>query len=42
MFVGRSGLNETAEQRDLLAEARELLAIFIQSTKTASTNNGPE
>lgn len=39
MFVGRSGLNETADQRDLLAEAREPLAIFIQSAKTASDNN---
>ena len=39
MFVGRSGLNETADQRDVLAEARELLAIFVQSAKTASDNN---
>jgi four helix bundle protein len=37
-FVGRSALNETAEQKDLLAEGRELLAIFIQSAKTASQN----
>ena len=42
MFVGRSGLNESADQRDLLVEARELLAIFIQSAKTASTNNNPQ
>jgi four helix bundle protein len=39
MFVGRSGMNETADQKELLAEARELLAIFIQSAKTASRNN---
>jgi len=38
-FVGRSALNETAEQKDLLAEGRELLAIFMQSAKTASENN---
>jgi four helix bundle protein len=39
LFVGRSGMNETAEQAELLAEARELLAIFVQSAKTASHNN---
>ena len=38
-FVGRSGINETTEQRELLAEGRELLAIFIRSAKTASDNN---
>jgi hypothetical protein len=38
-FVGRSALNETPEQKELLAERRELLAIFIQSAKTASDNN---
>jgi four helix bundle protein len=38
-FVGRSALNETPDQSDLLAEGRELLAIFIQSAKTASQNN---
>ena len=38
MFVGRSGLNETLDQKELLTEGRELLAIFIQSAKTASTN----
>jgi four helix bundle protein len=38
-FVGRSGINETTEQRELLAEGRELLAIFVQSARTASTNN---
>jgi four helix bundle protein len=39
MFVGRSGMNQTTEQRALLAEGRELLAIFVQSTKTASDNH---
>jgi four helix bundle protein len=39
LFVGRSGLNETEDQKDLLGEGRELLAIFIQSAKTASDNN---
>jgi four helix bundle protein len=38
-FVGRSGLNQTPDQTELVAEARELLAIFIQSAKTASQNN---
>src|SRR5579885_1745128 len=38
MFIGRSGMNETLEQKELLAEARELLAIFIQSSKTARGN----
>ena len=38
-FTGRSGMNETSDQRELLAEGRELLAIFMQSTKTASQNN---
>jgi four helix bundle protein len=38
-FVGRSGMNETGDQQELVAEARELLAIFIQSAKTASDNN---
>jgi four helix bundle protein len=38
-FVGRSGMNETVDQKELLAEGRELLAIFIQSAKTASQNN---
>jgi hypothetical protein len=31
-------MSETVDQKDLLAEARELLAIFIQSAKTASNN----
>lgn len=39
MFVGRSGMNETPDQRELLAEGKELLAIFIQSAKTARQNN---
>ena len=39
LFVGRSGMSGTAEQRELLAEARELLAIFVQSAKTASHNH---
>jgi four helix bundle protein len=38
-FVGRSGMNGTADQQELLGEGRELLAIFVQSTKTASQNN---
>jgi|SRR5579862_2723195 four helix bundle protein len=38
-FVGRSAMNETEEQKELLAEARELLAIFVQSAKTASQNS---
>jgi len=37
-FVGRSGLNESLEQKDLLNEARELLAIFTKSAKTAREN----
>jgi four helix bundle protein len=39
IFVGRSGMNETADQKELLSEGRELLAIFIRSAKTASDNN---
>jgi len=39
IFLGRSGMNETGEQVGLLAEGRELLAIFIQSAKTASVNH---
>src|SRR4051812_11883023 len=38
-FVGRAGVNETADQKDLLAEGRELLAIFVKSAKTASGNS---
>jgi four helix bundle protein len=37
-FVGESGLKETGDQKQLLAEARELLAIFTKSAKTASDN----
>ena len=37
-LVGKSGLNQSSEQKDLLGESRELLAIFIQSSKTASNN----
>jgi four helix bundle protein len=39
MFVARSGINETNDQTDLLAEGRELLAIFVKSAKTASGGN---
>jgi len=39
IFLGRSGMSETGEQMDSLAEGRELLAIFIQSAKTASVNH---
>ena len=38
-FVGRSGLNETQEQQELFRESGELVAIFVQSAKTASDNN---
>ena len=38
-LIGRSGMNESSEQQDLLGEGRELLAIFTQSAKTASANN---
>jgi four helix bundle protein len=37
-FVGRSELNTSAEQKALVSEGRELLAIFTQSAKTASAN----
>jgi four helix bundle protein len=46
-FVGESGMKETTDQEELLAEAGELLAIFTRSAKTASENdnrrlpNGP-
>jgi four helix bundle protein len=42
MFVGRSGMNETADQKELLSEGRELLAIVIRSAKTASDNHNRE
>ena len=38
-FCSESGLKEGPEQRKLLAEAEELLAIFTSSAKTASENN---
>jgi four helix bundle protein len=38
-FIGRAGMNESAEQKELLAEGRELLAIFVKSAKTASGGN---
>ncbi len=37
-FVARAELSAGAEGVELLKEARELLAIFIQSAKTASAN----
>src|SRR5215831_14385299 len=39
-FIGESGLDGSSEQRDLLAEASELLAISTKSAKTASANDG--
>ena len=42
LFVGRSGMNESDDQKELLAEGRELLAIFMQSAKTASDNYNRE
>jgi four helix bundle protein len=40
-FVGLSGLKATADQKQLLAEAGELLAIFAKSAKTASDHDNP-
>jgi len=37
-LLGRSGISETEYQKSLLQEARELLAIFKSSAKTASDN----
>jgi four helix bundle protein len=37
-FIGRAGMNESAEQKDLLNEGKELLAIFVKSAKTAGGN----
>jgi four helix bundle protein len=37
-FIGRARINETDEQRELLNEGRELLAIFVKPAKTASGN----
>ena len=38
MLIGRSGIDASIEQKELLGEARERLAIFIASAKTASSN----
>jgi four helix bundle protein len=38
-FVGRSAMNQSSEQGSLLNESRELLAIFVESAKTASANS---
>ena len=40
-FVGRPGLNSSAEQQALVSVGRELLAIFARSAKTASSNQRP-
>jgi len=37
-FVGEAGLKDDPQRRELLAEAKQLLAIFTQSAKTASAN----
>jgi hypothetical protein len=37
-FLKRAGIAETQEGESVLSEARELLAIFTQSAKTASAN----
>jgi four helix bundle protein len=37
-FTGEVGLNHEKERQELLVEARELLAIFTQSAKTAIAN----
>lgn len=34
-FVGRAGMSNGAEQKELLDEASQLLAIFMASAKTA-------
>jgi len=39
-FVKRAEISGATEGTELLHEARELLAIFTQSAKTASTNHG--
>jgi four helix bundle protein len=41
-FVGESRINQTADQKELLGEASELLAIFTKSAKTASENDHPK
>jgi four helix bundle protein len=38
VFVERAALSQSGEQHRLLDEARELLAIFMRSWKTASNN----
>jgi four helix bundle protein len=38
-FVGGSGLKANGDQRELVAEGKELLAIFTRSAKTASDND---
>jgi hypothetical protein len=38
-FVGGSGLKANDDQRELLAEGKELPAIFTRSAKTASDND---
>jgi len=37
MFVARAGMANNSEQKELLDEAGQLLAIFMASSKTAST-----
>jgi four helix bundle protein len=37
-LVARAAMSESADQKELLAEGRELLAIFIASSKKASGN----
>ncbi|HKW46751.1 MAG TPA: four helix bundle protein [Gemmatimonadaceae bacterium] len=37
MFVARAGMVNNSEQKELLDEAGQLLAIFMASSKTAST-----
>jgi len=43
MFVGAAGMKETADHKELLAEASELLAIFAKAAKppakTTNANN---
>jgi len=38
-FAGEAGLSREVVRQELLDEARELLAIFTQSAKTASANH---
>lgn len=39
MFASRSGIADSPVTRRVLSEARELLAIFVASAKTASANS---